>query len=429
MVDQALWGVMIASSKRDGWLPADTEARIAAFTELSATAIANAESRARLTRLVEEQTALRRVATLVALGVPPERVFTAVIEEAGRLIPVEFAAMARYESDDTFTVIATSSAVGDAFPVGGRWPIGGNNVTSLVFETGRPARIDDYADASGPVGEAVRNEGAGSAVGAPIVVDGHLWGVTAAHSRPGQSLPADTESRLASFTELVATAVANAESRAALAASRARIVVAADETRKRIERDLHDGTQQRLISLGLELRAARAIVPPQLGELEGGLSQVAEGLTSVSDELREIARGIHPAILSEGGLGPAIRALCRRSVIPVELDLHGDRRLPEPVEVAAYYVVSEGLTNAAKHANPSAVKVSLDTHATTLQLAIRDDGIGGADPSDGSGLVGLRDRIEALGGTFRVTSPAGNGTSLLIKVPLEAPHNTPQPAP
>jgi len=429
MVDLALWGVMIASSKHDGSLPADTEARIAAFTELSATAIANAESRARLTRLVEEQKALRRVATLVAQGVAPEKVFTAVIEEAGRLVPVEFAAMARYESDDTFTVIATSSAVGDAFPVGGRWPIGGNNVTTIVFETSRSARIDDYADASGPVGVAVRNDGASSAVGAPIVVDGRLWGVTAAHSRPGQQLPADTESRLASFTELVATAIANAESRADLAASRARIVAAADDARKRIERDLHDGTQQRLISLGLELRAARAIVPPQLGELEGGLSQVSEGLTSVSDELRELARGIHPAILSEGGLGPAIRALCRRSVIPVELDLHGDRRLPEPVEVAAYYVVSEGLTNAAKHANPSAVKVSLDTQDTTLQLAIRDDGIGGADLSDGSGLVGLKDRVEALGGTFRVTSPAGNGTSLHIKVPLEAQDTAPEPAP
>ncbi|MDX6241187.1 MAG: hypothetical protein QOG10_6011 [Kribbellaceae bacterium] len=429
VVDQTLWGVMIASSKRGGWLPADTETRIAAFTELSAMAIANAESRARLTRLVEEQTALRRVATLVALGVSPEKVFAAVIEEAGRLIPVELAAMGRYESDGTFTVVATSSAVGDTFPVGGRWPIGGNNVTTLVFETGRPARIDDYAEASGPVGVAVRDEGAGSAVGAPIIVDGRLWGMTTARSRPGQPLPADTESRLASFTELVATAIANAESRADLAASRARIVAAADETRKRIERDLHDGTQQRLISLGLELHAARATVPPQLSELEGDLSHVAEGLMSVSDELREISRGLHPGILSEGGLRQALRALCRRSAVPVELDLHGDRRLPEPVEVAAYYVVSEALTNAAKHANPTTVNVDLETHATALRLAIRDDGIGGADPSQGSGLVGLKDRVEALGGTFQVTSPAGKGTSLLINVPLEGQRSAPEPAP
>jgi signal transduction histidine kinase len=337
--------------------------------------------------------------------------------------------MGRYEPDGTFTVVATSSAVGDTFPVGGRWPIGGNNVTTLVFETGRPARIDDYAEASGPVGVAVRDEGAGSAVGAPIIVDGRLWGMTTARSRPGQPLPADTESRLASFTELVATAIANAESRADLAASRARIVAAADETRKRIERDLHDGTQQRLISLGLELHAARATVPPQLSELEGDLSHVAEGLMSVSDELREISRGLHPGILSEGGLRQALRALCRRSAVPVELDLHGDRRLPEPVEVAAYYVVSEALTNAAKHANPTTVNVDLETHATTLRLAIRDDGIGGADPSQGSGLVGLKDRVEALGGTFQVTSPAGNGTSLLINVPLEGQRSAPEPAP
>ena len=429
VVDQNIWGVMIASSKRGESLPVGTESRVAAFTELSATAIADAASRASLNRLLDEQAALRRVATLVALGVPPEELFAAVAEEVAQVVPVEFAAIARYEPDKTFTVVATSSAVGATFPVGGRWPIGGNNVTTLVFETGRMARIDDYAEASGPVGDAVRDEGAGSAVGAPIIVDGRLWGVTAAHSGPAQPLPADTEVRLASFTELVATAIANADNRAALAASRARIVASADETRRRIERDLHDGTQQRLVSLGLELRAAQTMVPPQLSELEGDLAHVVEELMSVSDELREYARGIHPTILSEGGLGPAIRALCRRSAVPVELDLPADRRLPEQVEVAAYYVVSEALTNAAKHAHPSIVNVDLDTHATSLQLAIRDDGIGGADPNHGSGLVGLSDRIEALGGTFQVTSPAGNGTTLLIDVPLEGQNSAASPAP
>jgi len=194
-------------------------------------------------------------------------------------------------------------------------------------------------------------------------------------------------------------------------ASRARVVAAADETRRRIERDLHDGTQQRLVSLGLEVRAAQATVPPQLGELQGALSRVAEELASVFDELREISHGIHPAILSEGGLEPALSALRRRSAVPVELDLHAERRLPEPVEVAAYYVVSEALTNAAKHAHASVVNVELDTHDAILRLAIRDDGIGGADPGQGSGLLGLSDRIEALGGTLEVTSPAGKGTN------------------
>jgi signal transduction histidine kinase len=428
-VDQRLWGVMVASSKGGESLPADIESKIAAFAELSATAITDAASRDGLARLLEQQAALRRVATLVASGVPPEEVFTAVIEEAGRLIPVESAALSRYEPDQTLTVLATSSAVGDRFPVGSRWPLGGSSVTTLVFETGRSARLDNYADASGPVGDAVRDVGAGAAIGAPIIVDGRLWGVVAAHSRPGQSLPADTESRLASFTELVATAIANAESRAALAASRARIVVASDETRRRIERDLHDGTQQRLVSLGLELRAAQATVPPQLIELEGKLSHVADGLVSVSDELREISRGIHPAILAEGGLPLALRALCRRSAVPVELALHVDRRLPEQVEVAAYYVVSEALTNAAKHAHPSIVNVDLDTHASTLQLAIRDDGVGGADPSQGSGLVGLGDRVAAIGGTFQITSRPGNGTTLMIDVPLKGQDGATPPEP
>jgi signal transduction histidine kinase len=202
-------------------------------------------------------------------------------------------------------------------------------------------------------------------------------------------------------------------------ASRARIVAAADETRRRIERNLHDGTQQRVVSLGLELRAAQATVPPQLGELQGALSRVAEELSSMSDELREISHGIHPAILSEGGLKTALRALRRRSSVPVELHLHAERRLPEPVEVATYYVVSEGLTNAAKHARASVVNVEVDAHDAILRLAIRDDGIGGADPSRGSGLLGLSDRIEALGGTLEITSPAGKGTTLLIEVPLD----------
>ncbi len=211
--------------------------------------------------------------------------------------------------------------------------------------------------------------------------------------------------------------------------ARARIVTAADETRRRIERDLHDGTQQRLVSLGLELRAAQATVPPQLGELQGALSRAAEELASVFDELREISHGIHPAILSEGGLEPALRALRRRSAVPVELDLHAERRLPEPVEVAAYYMVSEALTNAAKHAHASVVKVELDTHDAILRLAIRDDGIGGADPGQGSGLLGLSDRIEALGGTLQVTSPTGKGTTLLIEVPLEDQSSVVSPEP
>jgi signal transduction histidine kinase len=421
IVEGRLWGVMVVGSDLGQPQPADTEARLASFTELLATAIANAESRAGLARLAEEQAALRRVATLVARGAPPEELFAAVTEEVGRLLGTHLSGMARYESNDTLTVLATWAAEGEHPLVRGPWPLDGDDLGSRIFTTGRSVRIDDYHGLPGPIAAFVREElGIASSVGSPIVVEGRLWGALFVHCKyTHEPLPQDTESRLTGFTELVATAIANAGSRAELMASRARIVAAADETRRRIERDLHDGIQQRLVSLGLELRAAQATVPPQLGEFEGELSRVADGLASVFDELREISHGIHPAVLSEGGLAPALKALCRRSAVPVELDLRFERRLPEPVEVATYYVVSEGLTNAAKHAHASVVAVELDTHDVILRLAIRDDGIGGADPGQGSGLLGLRDRIEALGGTLEVTSPAGKGTTLLIEVPLD----------
>ena len=389
------------------------------------------ESRAGLARLAEEQAALRRVATLVARGAPPEEVFAAVTEEVGRLLGGDLAGMARYESDDTVTVLATWAAEGEHPPVSGRWPLEGGDPASMIWRTGRPVRTDDYQGLPGRIAALVREElGIGSSVASPIFVERRLWGALFVHSKQtGQPLPRETESRLTGFTELVATAIANAESRAELKASRARIVAAADETRRRIERDLHDGTQQRLVSFGLELRAARAAVPPQLDDLERALSRVSEGLASVFDELREISHGIHPAILSEGGLQPALKALCRRSALPVELDLHAERRLPEPVEVATYYVVSEALANAAKHAHASVVNVQLHAHDAILRLAVRDDGIGGADPARGSGLLGLSDRIEALGGTLEVSSPAGEGTTLLIEVPLEDKNSAASPEP
>jgi signal transduction histidine kinase len=418
IVDGHLWGVMAAYSSVEQPLPADTEARLASFTELLATAIANAESRAALTQLAEEQAALRRVATLVARGAAPEAVFAAVTEEIGHLLPVDSAAMGRYAPDGTQTYVASWGRSVAWVPVGSQWKTGGRNIGTLVFETGRPVRIDDYADASGMAADIARERGIRSSVGAPIIVEGRLWGSVGAASSGERPLPADTEARLAKFTELLATAIANAETRADLAASRARIVAAADEMRRRIERDLHDGTQQRLVSLGLELGAVQAAMPPELGELERRLWHVSEELTSVFEELRELSHGIHPAILSKGGLAPALRALSRRAALPIELDVHAERRLPEPVEVAAYYVVSEALTNAAKHAHASVVHVELEVHGTSVRLAVRDDGIGGAD-GQGSGLLGLSDRIEALGGTFQVTSPVGKGTTLLIEIPLE----------
>jgi signal transduction histidine kinase len=226
---------------------------------------------------------------------------------------------------------------------------------------------------------------------------------------------------LADFVDLVATAIANAESRAEVAESRARVVAAADETRRRIERDLHDGTQQRLVSLSLELRAAETGVPPELRELTAQVSRVADGLAEVVDDLQEIARGIHPAILSKGGLGPALGMLVRRAAVAVELDLddlRAGRRLPERIEVAAYYIVSEALTNVAKHAHASVVHVQVKADDAFVELSVTDDGIGGADADQGSGLIGLRDRVEALGGRIEIASATGGGTSLLVTIPI-----------
>jgi signal transduction histidine kinase len=424
IVEGRLWGVISAASSLEQPLPPDTEARLVSFTELVATAIANTQNRAALARLAAEQAALRRVATLVARGVPPEEVFAAVTREAGQLLGAHLAGMGRYESDQAITVLAAWAAEGEQHPlVPGPWPLEGGDLASAVFQTGRPVRIDDYQGVSGPIAAFVRDElGVGSSVASPILVEGRLWGVLYFHSKlDREPFAPDTESRLTGFTELVATAIANAENLAALAASRARIVAAADEARRRIEHDLRDGIQQQLESLMLDLRTVQASVPAEFAELDGKLSPIAERLAGVSDQLKAISRGVHPAILSGSGLVPALRSLARRSVLPVKLDLRAERRLPKQVEVAAYYSVSEALTNAAKHAHASAVHVDLDTSGAILQLAVRDDGIGGANPAHGSGLVGLSDRVEALGGTLEVTSPAGGGTTLLIEIPAEHP--------
>jgi signal transduction histidine kinase len=267
------------------------------------------------------------------------------------------------------------------------------------------------------MGEVGRRLGIVSTVACPISVEGRLWGVIGVNAR--EELPPDTEQRLEKFIDLVTTAIANAEGKSELAASRRRIVAAADESRRRIERDLHDGTQQRLVSLGLALRAAEASVSPEREDLREQLSRVAQGLTEAVEDLQEISRGIHPAILTKGGLGPALQTLAHRSPIPVDLDITMDIRLPEPIEVAAYFVASEALANAAKHSQASRIDLSLEESDGDLVLSVRDDGVGGADPARGSGLVGLTDRVEALGGSIRVASPPGEGTQITSELPLE----------
>jgi signal transduction histidine kinase len=412
------WGLILVAYSRDQRLPADTEARLASFTELLATAIANTESRASVARLAQEQAALRRVATLVARGVPPVEVFSAVSDEVARLFGAQ-AGVLRFEHEGPAVVfVGVSKTFG--LPVGTRWELQLGMATAEVYRTGRSARVDamDWSSDSGTVAAAARRLGIVSSAASPIVVEGRLWGAMNVSSAD-ELLPADTEDRLEKFTELLATAIANAESRSELAASRRRIVAASDEVRRRIERDLHDGTQQRLVSLGLAARSAEAGVPSDRADLRAEFSRIAAGLADAAAELQELSRGIHPAILSERGLGPALRTLARRSAVPVALDISLDARCPEPVEIAAYYVASEALANAMKHAQASRIEISLGTRPGGLLLSIRDDGIGGADPAGGSGLAGLTDRVEALGGSIQLRSAAGAGTHITVDLPLE----------
>ena len=322
--------------------------------------------------------------------------------------------MRRYLADGTAEILAQWSRSGEFIPVGARaQPVRGT-VTATVRETRRPARVDRYTDAAGT---AAREIGIRSAVGVPITVEGELWGLIAVVSTSEDPPPPGTEARLAGFTELVATAIANAQAQADLAASRARIVTNADEIRRKIERDLHDGAQQRLVTLALQLRAAQATMPPD-HDLALELDHVATGLNNALDELRELARGIHPPILAEGGLGPALKMLGRRSAVPVDLDVRMDTRPPEPVEVGAYYVVSEALTNVVKHSEATTVTVEVEADDEVLRIHVHDDGVGGAEFSRGSGLVGLRDRAEALGGRIALKSRPGHGTSLSVELPL-----------
>jgi signal transduction histidine kinase len=429
VVNGAVWGKMCVFSRVGTVLPAGTENRLRDFIDLVATAIANYEARAELAasearagELADEQAALRRVATLVARGVSPGEIFSAVTNEMAQLFGSPQACVGRFEPDGSAMVVVGVSDGTRGISIGSRWELQDYMASTGVYRTGRPVRVErsELEHVSGPMADVLREIGAVSNVGAPIVVEGKHWGfvtVTDVNKR----LPADAEKRLEKFAELLGTAIANADSRAQLAASRARIVAAGDDARRRIERDLHDGAQQRLVTLAIALRRAEAKVPVGSDELLAEIRQVADGLKTAVDGLRELSQGIHPAELTAGGLSPALKALGRRSAIRVELDVPFEDRLPDQVEVAAYYTVSEALTNASKHASGTRVWVSLGIEDDVLRLSIRDDGVGGADPRRGSGLTGLRDRIEALGGRIRIESQTGSGTLIEVEIPITGP--------
>ncbi|GAA1764861.1 GAF domain-containing sensor histidine kinase [Agromyces humatus] len=416
-VDGRLWGALIVGSEDPQPLPHDTEARIAKFAELVSLAMSNLEARAELQSLLEEQAALRRVATTVARGDRPA-ILTTILDEAVALSSVDGAAMLRFEPDESATVVSGSGEPAMAGYVGARIPLQGDNPAAIARRTGRPARQDIWEGATGQLAEMTRAAGITGSVAVPIRVDNQLWGVIVVVTLQADPLPNKTERRMGQFAELVATAIGNLESRTALVESRARIVRTVDETRRRLERDLHDGIQQRLVAQQIELARIHALLPPD-EPARSAIEQVRHQLGESLESLRELSRGVHPAILSEGGLERALRGLVRRSPIAATLRMREIPTLTPSVEIAAYYLVSEALTNAAKHARGAAAVVEVKHSERRLRLLVRDDGDGGADPSQGSGLLGLIDRVEALGGTMAITSPPGQGTTIIAEFPVD----------
>ena len=415
VVEGRVWGALFVHSRTEP-LPADTEASLMNFTELVGTALSNMQARAEVQELADEQAELRRVATLVARQSPPQEVFATVAAEVGRLLSVDDTALLRYEDDETATMVARWGTRPGALEVGARMTMGGQNVATLVHRSGRPARIDNYPPASGPIGDYARELGTLSAIGCPIVVEGRLWGVVIAAQGMARALPATTESRVAKFTELIASAISNVQAQTDLAASRARIAAAADEERRRVVRDLHDGAQQRLVHTILKLKQAREALGSSEGEVSELVSEALEEAEHTNVELRDLAHGILPATLKHGGLRAAVQALASRAPVDVELDV-GVERLPPRIEATAYFVTAEALTNVAKHARASGAAVRAHAEGGVLELEVRDDGVGGAR-SDGGGFVGLADRLAALDGQLRVESPAGRGTLVAATIPL-----------
>jgi signal transduction histidine kinase len=358
------------------------------------------------------------VATLVASGVSPSRVFGQVTEEVARVLALPGANVMRYDGARTATVVGGWSEDGAlTLPIGDTFDLDGDTVVARVLRSGRPQRVDRYQDTSGDLAETMQRSGYRAAVAAPVTVDGRLWGALAAGTRSDEPLPDGVEQRLCDFAELVAQALANADAHVQLAASRARIVEAGDAERRRLERNLHDGAQQRLVALAVDLTLVGAKLEKDPSAARRTLAVAQDELQKGLDELRELARGIHPAVLTDRGLGPALQALVKRAPVPVEITELPEERLSSPVEAAAYYVVAEAITNVAKYARASHVTVSVRRSSECATVTVTDDGVGGADASHGTGLRGLADRIEALEGRFYLDSRPERGTRVSAEIP------------
>jgi signal transduction histidine kinase len=342
----------------------------------------------------------------------------AVSEESARVLEVNASAVFRFEGDDTATIVGRHDRdnIG-AFQIGERLAVDENTTIGRVLYSGAPARIDDYATLGGDLPKLMLQIGYRSTVSAPIVVAGILWGAVAIASV--EPLPAESETRLGAFCELISLAVASAQARDDLRSSRARIVNAGDEQRRKLERNLHDGAQQRLVSLALQIRVAQAQLKSNPDAAAESLKGAAQELDLALEELRELARGLHPGALTEHGLATALESLAGRLPIEVRLDAPAER-LPQNLEATVYYIVLEALTNVVKHAEATAADVVITLDKDALRFEIRDNGKGSADPAGGSGILGLRDRAEAAGGTLFVVSPPGKGTVVTAQLPITA---------
>ena len=420
-------GPFVRESTTDSLLATQLFIAIAALTSLVLAAVtaertrvaaALAQSERSQRALADEQAALRRVATLVAGGAPPSRVFERVTEEVARLLGMPGASVMRYDGARTATVVGGWSEDGTlTLPVSSTFDLDGDTVVAKVLRSGRPQRVERYADARGDLAEHLHRSGYNAAVAAPVTVGGRLWGALAAGTRSDEPLPERLEQRLCDFADLVAQRLANADALEQLAASRARIVEVGDAERRRLERNLHDGAQQRLVSLALDLRMVDATLEKDPSAARKTLASAQDQLAKGLEELRELARGIHPAVLTERGLGPALQGLFARAPLPVEITELPEERLAGPAEAAAYYVVAEAITNVAKYAHASYVTVSVRRSNGSATVVVTDDGVGGADPALGTGLRGLADRLEALDGRLEVDSPTARGTRIRAEIP------------
>jgi PAS domain S-box-containing protein len=416
MVEGRAWGAIALHWKEPAAPAADNEARLGQFADLVATAIANAQARGEVERLADEQAALRRVATLVAEGASPGAVLEAVAAETERALGADGAMLLRYEPDEDLTVVASRVPNQPRLAPGTRVSHKGHNVSSLVRRTGRPARIGDYRRARGPLADLVRATEWRAAVGAPVILDGRLWGVIVASWGGERSPPGDAEEHMAEFAQLLGTAIANADSREQLTASRARLLTAADDARRRVVRDLHDGAQQRLVHTIINLKLAEKALQASDDEAARLVGEARTHAELGNEELRELAHGILPASLTNGGLRAGLDAVAARLDVPVRLDVPPERFAAE-IEASAYFVVAEALTNVVKHAHAKHAEVRAFVEDGILHVHVRDDGTGGTDPS-GHGLVGIADRVTALGGRLEVRDATGGGTLVAASMPL-----------